>query len=153
METKSDTQSVLASRPKPGSREQDLIAIVQSLVRELHPERVKFIDVTPSSRLQQDLGIDSLGRMELILRIERAFQRRLPVAVMGEANTVGDILAAIEQVQTVAAPHAPIIPEQPSLPTVAAAAAAARTLIEVLDWHLAQHPDRRHLMTASCSQR
>jgi 1-acyl-sn-glycerol-3-phosphate acyltransferase len=144
METNFDAQNTRAAQPKPGSREQNLIAIVQSLVGELHPERVKFIDVTPSSRLQQDLGIDSLGRMELILRIERAFQRRLPVAVMGEASTVGDILSALKQAQAVATACAATMPQQPSLPTVAAATAAS-TLVDVLDWHLAQHPDRRHL--------
>jgi 1-acyl-sn-glycerol-3-phosphate acyltransferase len=144
VETKSGTQSTLASRPKPGSREQKLIGIVQSLLRDLHPERVKFIDVTPSSRLQQDLGIDSLGRMELILRIELGFQRRLPVNVMGEADTVDDILTALEQAQTVAAPRAPAITEQPLLPAVGAAT-SARTLIDALDWHLDQHPNRRHL--------
>ena len=36
--------------------------------------------VSPSSRLERDLGIDSLGRTELILRIERSFRVRLPGA-------------------------------------------------------------------------
>jgi acyl carrier protein len=144
VETASDQHGIFAPPPNPASRARDLIAMVRSLVAELHPQRVKFVDITLSSRLQQDLGIDSLGRMELILRIERAFQRRLSVNVMGEADTVGDILAVLEQAQTVAVPHAPPIAEQPSLPAVAAAI-TARTLIDVLDWHLAQHPDRRHL--------
>ncbi len=129
---------------KPEAQAQDLIAVVRTLVAELHPQRAKFIDVTPSSRLQQDLGIDSLGRMELILRIERTFQRRLPVDVMGEADTVQDILVVLEQAQAVPTSPAPSITDLTRLPAVAAAT-EARMLVDVLDWHLAQHPDRRHL--------
>ena len=129
---------------KPGAQAQNLIAVVRALVEDLHPQRAKLIDVTESSRLQQDLGIDSLGRMELILRIERAFQRRLPVNVMGEADTVRDILVVLEQAQAVPTSPAPSITELTRLPAVAAAT-EARMLVDVLDWHLAQHPDRRHL--------
>jgi 1-acyl-sn-glycerol-3-phosphate acyltransferase len=133
-----------AAQPKSGLHTQDLIVVLRTLVAELNPRRAKFVEITPSSRLQQDLGIDSLGRMELILRIERAFQRRLPVSVIGEADTVGDILTALNQTQAVGVTHAPAAIEQPLLPAVAAAN-AARTLLDVLDWHLDQHPDRRHL--------
>ncbi|WP_342585883.1 AMP-binding protein [Methylocapsa aurea] len=127
-----------------GAGESDLVAIVQALARELHPQRAKFIDVVPSCRLEQDLGIDSLSRTELILRIERAFRVRLPIRVVGEAETVADLLQALqrarphqglERAQTPAAAPLPIVP----------AAADARTLIEVLDWHVARHPDRLHL--------
>ena len=61
------------------ARESDLITVVAALVRELHPQRFRYIDIHPSSRIERDLGIDSLGRTELILRIERAFRVRLPV--------------------------------------------------------------------------
>ena len=63
--------------PERQLREREVIALVGELVRELHPQRVRFIDVQPSSRIERDLGIDSLGRTELILRIERAFRVRL----------------------------------------------------------------------------
>ena len=36
-------------------RERDLIAVVAGLVRELHPQRIRFIDVLPSSRIERDL--------------------------------------------------------------------------------------------------
>ena len=85
METPSHTDP--ARQRDVGSPERELLALVSELVRELHPQRTRFIDVTPASRLDRDLGIDSLGRTELILRIERAFRVRLPIAVMGEADT------------------------------------------------------------------
>ena len=125
-------------------RERDLIAVVRELVRELHPQRVRFIDVLPSSRIERDLGIDSLGRTELILRIERAFRVRLPAQTIGEAETVHDLVRALEQAgparERMVLEAAPVS-VLPSVP----AASEARTLVEVLDWHAAQHPDRLHL--------
>src|SRR5579864_3220900 len=74
------------------ARERDLITVVAALVRELHPQRFRYIDIHPSSRIERDLGIDSLGRTELILRIEREFRVRLPVQTIGEAENVHDLL-------------------------------------------------------------
>ena len=124
-------------------RERDLIAVVSGLVRELHPQRFRFIEVVPSSRIERDLGIDSLGRAELILRIERAFRVRLPAQTIGEAETVQDLIEALEQAGPA---HGRIASETPTptLPSVPPAR-DARTLIEVLEWHAAQHPDRLHL--------
>src|SRR4051812_21867351 len=79
------------------SRELELIAVVRELVRELSPQRLKRGDVTLSSRLDRDLGIDSLGRTELVLRIERKFHVRLAVTDVAEMETVGDLLKAVAQ--------------------------------------------------------
>ena len=79
------------------ARARSLIAVVTDLVRELHGRSTSSLNVTLSSRLDRDLGIDSLGRTELVLRIERVFRTRLPVSIMGEAETVRDILTALEQ--------------------------------------------------------
>src|SRR5918995_4297507 len=78
------------------SREGDLIAVVREFVNELQPQRANAIDISPSSRIERDLGIDSLGRTELILRIERAFRVRLPTQIVGEADTIGDLVNALE---------------------------------------------------------
>jgi acyl carrier protein len=86
-----------AAQAPQETRERELIAVVAHLVRELHPQRARFIDIAPSSRLERDLGIDSLGRTELILRIERAFRVRLPAKTIGEAETVQDLVQALEQ--------------------------------------------------------
>src|SRR5882672_11365147 len=79
------------------SREGELIAVVRELVRELAPQRLKRGDVTLASRLDRDLGIDSLGRTELVLRIERTFRVRLSVTDVAEMESVGDLLKAVEQ--------------------------------------------------------
>ena len=135
-----------AGTEKRGSRlvssERELIAVIRELVRELHPQRAKFIEISAPSRLERDLGIDSLARTELILRIERAFRVRLATQIVGEAETVGDLVCALEDA------HPPRLAQletiAPALPRVPAAA-EARTLVEVLDWHVSRHPDRLHL--------
>src|SRR5947208_7312175 len=77
------------------SRELELVAVVRELVRELAPQRLKRGDVTLASRLDRDLGIDSLARTELILRIERAFRVRLSVTDVAEMDSVRDLLEAV----------------------------------------------------------
>ena len=124
-------------------RERRLIAVVGELARELHPQHARPDTISLSSRLERDLGIDSLGRTELVLRLERAFGVRLSINLVGEANSVGDLWQALEQAgqtgATIAAAPAP-----PSLGAVSAAAEAS-TLLEVLEWHVAHNPDRLHL--------
>ena len=131
------------------SRARSLIAVVTDLVRELHGRSTSSLNVTLSSRLDRDLGIDSLGRTELVLRIERVFRIRLPVSIIGEADTVGDILTALEQgapqqgapdTRIAIAAEAPIA-AQP----VVAPAAEAKTMVEALEWHVARNPDRPHV--------
>jgi 1-acyl-sn-glycerol-3-phosphate acyltransferase len=125
-------------------RRDGLIALVRDLVRELHPQRSRFIDVNASSRIERDLGIDSLARTELILRIERAFHVRLPAQTIGEAETVEDLLNALEQAGP-ALEHPAFAAAPVSVLPAVPAAREARTLIEVLEWHAAHHADRLHL--------
>jgi len=128
------------------SREQDLIAVVRELVRELSPQRLKRGDVTLASRLDRDLGIDSLGRTELVLRIERTFRVRLQVTAVAEMETVGDLLKAVET----AAPGGPTaaytldIATQTTMPLIGQPD-HAKTLTEMLDWHVEEHPDHIHV--------
>jgi 1-acyl-sn-glycerol-3-phosphate acyltransferase len=133
-----ETQDAGARGPP---RDADLIALIAELVREMRGERGERIEVRPASRLDRDLGIDSLGRTELILRIERRFQIQLPLRLMGEVDTVADLLAALRATGPAPTKEVPSAPTP--LPPVAAAA-DARTLIEALDWHVARHPDRLH---------
>jgi len=126
------------------SYKQRFVTLVCELVRELHGQSARAFDVSLSSRLDRDLGIDSLGRTELMLRIERVFRIRLPAGIMGEAETVGDILAALERSPPSAEGGVAAEPPPSSQPAVAAAM-GAKTMVEALEWHVAHHPDRRHL--------
>ena len=126
-----------------GARERNLLIIIGELARERHPQHSRTSEISLSSRLERDLGIDSLGRTELILRLERGFGVRLPISLVGTANTVSDLLGALEQGTQPAAMTA-VMPAAPSLGAVRAAT-DARTLLDVLQQHVGEHPDRLHV--------
>ncbi len=140
MDTKIDGGTFKAQRDQ--SDESALIAITESFLHELHPKR--SVDVSLTRRLEQDLGIDSLARIELVLRIERAFGLRLQGDRVGKAETLGDLLLLLREYPAREAFAPREFQAAPSLPP-APAASEARTLIDVLEWHVARHPDRLHL--------
>jgi acyl carrier protein len=53
-------------------------------------------DITESSHLVADLGIDSLGQMEVVADIEDTFKLRIPDDALREIETVADVAKAIE---------------------------------------------------------
>src|SRR5437660_522919 len=128
------------------SRENDLISVVRELVRELSPQRLKRGDVTLASRLDRDLGVDSLGRTELVLRMERKFRVRLSINAVAEMETVADLLKAVEQgapsdLKTSGIELSTFVPETPLI----GQPDDAKTLTEMLDWHVENHPDHLHV--------
>ncbi len=138
-----------------GQDRERLLGIVRRLVQDLHPRRRAGLPVDLTSRLDRDLGIDSLGRSELLLRIERGFEVRLPEELLAEADTVGDLLTALEIAarQPVVSERRLPVPTAPDLPFVAETPEAARTLLQALDWHVAQHADRPHVTILKDEQR
>jgi 1-acyl-sn-glycerol-3-phosphate acyltransferase len=122
-----------------------LLATIRRLAAELHSRPQESIAVTLDSSLEQDLGFDSLGRVELFARIEQVFGVSLPEQVSASAETPRDLLHAV----LAAAPAAVTRPdvEQTGAPAwVAAEPYDAETLPEVLDWHARAHPDRTHII-------
>jgi acyl carrier protein len=55
------------------------------------------VKVTESSHLVADLGIDSLGVMEVVADIEDKFKLTIPDEALREVDTIGDVASAIEQ--------------------------------------------------------
>ena len=76
--------------------EGQILAIAAALMGELGGTIV-----TPSlaHSLERDLGISSLERVELLLRLEQAFHIRLSDAVMAEAVTLADLVTAVLQAE------------------------------------------------------
>lgn len=121
-----------------------LIALVEALVRELRPKQAIPPEVSLASKLEQDLGIDSLARTELSSRMEGAFRVRPPMDLVSQAESVGDLLKAIDN----AAPISAWFSSPEHVTTIlpfAQPPGQARTLIDMLEWHVAHHPDRLHL--------
>jgi len=120
---------------------QELTDVVGALLAELRGTAAPWVAL--DAQLERDLGIDSLARVELMLRIEQAFGVHLAEQSVLEARTVRDLLSAL------AAASPRIAPQLATAAPLAEGAAAlperAATLIEVLDWHAARHPDRVHV--------
>jgi len=120
--------------------ERHILTIAGDLVSELG-------GITTSPRIEQslerDLGISSLERVELLLRLEQAFHVRLPDAVMAEAVTLADLVTALLRAEPRVAETLPSRRE-PQGPGTAAPSSAA-TLVDVLYWHAERTPDRVHI--------
>jgi 1-acyl-sn-glycerol-3-phosphate acyltransferase len=131
--------------PDSGASQQAATAalvLTRQFLAELHPGAPRSRAITLDSALDRDLGLDSLSRVELAVRIERAFGGRLPEDVLADAVTLRDLLAALREVsgEPSATPPA-AMPTSWDEPAQAAPVDAA-TLVEALDWHVRAHPDR-----------
>lgn len=134
-----------------GRQEQDaeragkvILQIAQRLTAELHPARTAPT-ATLDSLLDRELGFDSLGRVELLARIERALDISLPESVLMTAETPRDLLRAVQQIAGPGGPG-PVLPAAPTTrDETGETPVIANTLIEVLDWHVHAHPARAHI--------
>ena len=74
--------------------EERLLDVVRALVSELGHQPA-LASVRAGAHLERELGLGSLERVELLLRIEQAFGTRLDDRVLAEADTVRDIISAL----------------------------------------------------------
>jgi 1-acyl-sn-glycerol-3-phosphate acyltransferase len=123
-----------------------ILQLVQRLAAELHPTRTAVPTATLDSLLDRELGFDSLGRVELLARVERALNINLPEQVLATAETPRDLLRAAQQASATAGPG-PLSPAVKPAPReeIGETPEDAETLIEVLDWHVRAHPARPHI--------
>ncbi len=122
-----------------------LLETIRELAAELHPSR-PAVSVSLDNRLEQDYGFDSLGLVELFLRIERRFGVSLTESVMASAETPRDLLRAMLAAGAARLPHAEAAERATTLAAESETPDQASTLIEVLEWHVARHPDRPHIV-------
>ncbi len=147
----SETQPPGAQPCSPmDAQAQVLMDLIRQLVEESRPHAARAQRLTLDSGFERDLGIDSLARVELLERIERAFGYRLPEQVMISAETPRDLIRALQSGDAAAV-------QQPTGGSVAAPYDAlasdtdihlpdhALTLIDAFEWHVQHHPHRRHL--------
>ena len=148
-----------------------LIALVAEIARELRAGDGS-LRVDLDTDLYRDLGLDSLARMELLARLERAAGASLPDRALAEATTPRELLDAFESVRFRASDSGPSTTGDPSHaaaedvrgagraalragpdrtggpgaePDVDAVPTQAETLIDALAWHAAAHPERAHV--------
>ncbi len=120
-----------------------LLQVVAAVVEELHPGQA--VDVTLDSAIDRELGLDSLARVELVARTERAFGVALPDQVLATMETPRDLLRAVTGARGAAPALAPSVGRAAAPEKAAVAPRDLDTLTAVLDWHAEAHPERPHL--------
>ena len=140
-----------AQLDRPATRER-VLDVLRSLLIELGSEGALPM-LGPSSRLDSELGLGSLERVELLARLEAEFGVRLPDRVAAEVNTPEELTAAV-----LAAPGASsVVEEAPSAlrtsvtvqklhrATTDEGVFAAQTLIDVLRYRAQHDAETVHL--------
>ena len=117
-----------------------VLGVVQAVAREARPSVEP--DVALDSSLEKELGLDSLARVELVLRLEREFGTSLPEQALATSETPRDLLRFLLS----SAGHAPRAADTSvaslSLSTAVRPPLQARTLTEALEYHVERQPDR-----------
>jgi 1-acyl-sn-glycerol-3-phosphate acyltransferase len=119
-----------------------LLELTRQLIFELRPRTGRSIKLYLDNSLDHDLGLDSLSRMELVVRIERTFGVSLTDRALAGAETLRDLLSALQTAKRTDLSMPPTsLPE--SLPEPEGwDPAEASTLVEALDWHASLHPEQ-----------
>lgn len=126
-----------------------LLALARGLSRELHGARRRAERATLDSSLDRDFGLDSLARVELWGRVEREFGVSLPEALLGEAELLRDVLAALLRGGARLAKPDPTRRERIAPEELVETPEHATTLLEAFAWHVDSHPQRPHLVLVS----
>lgn len=124
--------------------ESQLLLLTRQFLFEQETERAVYA-VTLDASLERQLGIDSLGKVELFHRIEKNFGVNFPDAVMAEADT----LAVIADAVLVASPAKKFFQKQQQtaivLESVEMDLSKVNTLHEALIQYAVREPKRPHI--------
>ena len=131
--------------PAPDAVAQRLLAVIDALAQETQPPSDEPRRSSLASRLDRDLGLDSMARSELLLRLEAEFTVRLPESAL-LADTPAELMALLMAARGSGQPlPAPGPAPSPALASAPGTPAQAESLNAAMDWHLARHPERPHL--------
>lgn len=86
----------VSQHEEPGDA-QRLLGIVRGLARDLRPDTPGVDSMNLDHALERDFGLDSLARVELLLRIERELGTRLDEKALVAAETPRDLLRLIAE--------------------------------------------------------
>jgi len=118
-----------------------LLALVQQLANDTHPGRSHA--VTLETSFEKDLALDSLARVELMLRVGKTFRVELPANALAEADSPRDLLRLLGKVPE---DHAVRRPSALGKTATVGIPERAQTLVEVLEWHAERQPNRTHIL-------
>ncbi len=140
-----DAQQAVSTPTAADDKAERLLQIISVLAGEIRPHGRRPPVARLNSALERELGFDSLSRVELLTRIEKAFSVRLSDQMFTLAETPADLLRLISG--AAASQPRMTLPESKAgtLGEVHAAPQEARTLVDVLEWHVHSHPERPHV--------
>lgn len=127
---------------KPSVIEAKLIPIIRDFLLEMKADRASRV-LTLDAHLESDLGIDSLGKMELFHRVEKLFHIQLSEASMGKIETLSELVTAIKNANPPKAIMAQAIIEP--LAQTRIDPLTSKTLVESLRMHAEFEPNRPHI--------
>lgn len=138
------TPSADTGQPRPQRDEAALRSALAALLTEGgRPTAPEEVDL--DGHMELNLGLDSLGRAELLSRLERSLQIRLPERLLTVA-TPRELLHGLAEAspQVAAAGPSPIATSEPAVSV--AAPIQAQTLVEVLDYHARRQAERHAIL-------
>ena len=128
----------------------EVLGVVTTLFAETHAGATQPVSVYLDSQFERDLGFDSLARAELFNRIEQSLHVHVPLDAFSTALTPADLVQAINcaEAPATAGDDQPSIAQRAQAPALPLTETPheATTLIEVLQWHVARHPQRTHIV-------
>ncbi len=117
-----------------------LLAVVAAVAREARPNVEPRVALDTS--LEKELGLDSLARVELVLRLEREFAASLPEQALATSETPRDLLrfllGSIGHAPRAADTSVASLVQSGSVPPPL----QARTLTQALEYHVERQPER-----------
>ncbi|HET6220649.1 MAG TPA: acyl carrier protein [Dongiaceae bacterium] len=71
----------------------------RTIVTALEPFRKGVTEITPETDISQDLNLDSLAVMDLMMELEEKFDVSIPLNLLPEVRTVGDLAATVRKLK------------------------------------------------------
>lgn len=125
----------------PEQVEQRLLKLLQEFLEEMGAARA-LKNVSLTANFESDLGIDSLGRIEFIHRVEKEVGCKLSTSVFAEAQNLNDLIVFVSScvpMEDLAKLRIPLSEEaSPTIPK-------GRTLVDSFLTHVKLTPDRVHI--------
>lgn len=132
-------------KSKADKRAQALLKVISELLTEIHPHHLPSKHISLDSSFEEELGLDSLSRVELIARVEKEFKLSLPERAYSEAETPRDILRMLLVTKEAYSTLQNLEIASIILDETEGTPFEAKTLVDVLQWHVIHHPDRPHI--------
>ena len=129
--------------PSPDETARSLIDVLNAFLAETRGAGAPIVTAHLDSQLERDLGLDSLSRFELWLRVEQVFGVGVDEEKLAEIETPRDMLRLLLAGAKRQAHAADVV--QLADRGVAKVPEDATTLLEALEWHVRAQPDRLHI--------